>query len=684
MNQIIILIIIILILYLVYKKYLNEKNIEKENTKDDQKDDSNLVNSNKNTSSVNNVNQINTRVDCSLDIGEWSSCDTSTGTKTRTITKVVKEINGGSCNQSEDVKTETKNCSINCELETSEWSDCNKLTGIKTRTITKKIKEKNGGVCNQVEDMKIETENCKVDCVLETGEWSDCNKQTGIKTRTITKEIKEKNGGECNQSEDEKIENELCPVDCEYDENEDNYQILGDCNCSTNKQRVRKLVKFESKNGGKECEGNNELNIECNPEDCLIKIKYIKITSGQGFLDRKYISRIKLFNKSNEEIKDWHTYKSSDLNYIVKLIKSDNTEHIINCKNKQLIDNNNDFDIIVKNPQKENVENDLKFLCGSINSLFDSNEGNNPNWTLSFNQTTNYLDNYIMIKVKDDFDFNNLNYIQVHDIDNTNYSMGYSHKNAKISFITNEDKEINLGVLDNNTKLDNIKRKILVPDNILAQTSEESLNEFIEINSCESNKNIIFLELYFPPGTSSYSGITAIDKNNNVMNNWFYNKENTSTTDEYAGLYHTPIHNLNNLRKSIGRAESLSAHYAPSFVNLTIENKIRIKIKDPIEFTKNVKNIRLYTKKNLNNKVNVALHSSGIIFKIELCDNTIHNIGEIEIKDTNINTYNHNFTEEIYNQNLLRRIYYNTPNIQTFLQEENIIETFNNINYFYI
>jgi hypothetical protein len=113
-------------------------------------------------------------------VNDYNSIDASfnniTQSRTRTYIKTKNQLNGGLCNQEEDIYTKdtrTISCPRNCSWNISPWSqciaNCNGINptsqGIKTRNVTKISYAINGGICNTPSN----SEPCiKTNCVVKS------------------------------------------------------------------------------------------------------------------------------------------------------------------------------------------------------------------------------------------------------------------------------------------------------------------------------------------------------------------------------------------------------------------------------------------------------------------------------------------------------------------------------------
>jgi hypothetical protein len=128
---------------------------------------------------------------------DYNAPDTSfniTQSRTRTYIKTKNQLNGGLCNQEEDIYTKdtrTILCPRDCSGNWSDWSDCN-ANNISTRTyriINPAIN--NGLACPS---QLLESDNCNVDCSGNWSDWSACNADN-ISTRTYRIINSAKNNG---------------------------------------------------------------------------------------------------------------------------------------------------------------------------------------------------------------------------------------------------------------------------------------------------------------------------------------------------------------------------------------------------------------------------------------------------------------------------------------------------------
>ena len=95
------------------------------------------------------TSEIEVVIDCSWNIqnpwNDWSDCSANTGTKTRTINRIIARLNGGrTCPGPETISCDV-DCSWNIQNPWNDWSDCSANTGTRTRTINRTIAPLNGG-----------------------------------------------------------------------------------------------------------------------------------------------------------------------------------------------------------------------------------------------------------------------------------------------------------------------------------------------------------------------------------------------------------------------------------------------------------------------------------------------------------------------------------------------------------
>lgn len=229
------------------------------------------------------------------DWGLWDLCDVTCGigtTKRSRSVKVAASYGGLECGTLLENKTcDNGECPVDCELsDWGEWSPCDRSCktesepGIRKRfrTIVEAGNEL-GKACpmnktSHVQTSTCDLEMCPVDCQLYdwTG-WSDCSVTCGpgISERNREVQVPAAFGGrECgavggNLTYEKKYCSvETCPVDCEWYDWQDWRGCSTSCGPGTG-IRMR-VVETPMLHGGKDCEGGNSQERECNLKFCPI------------------------------------------------------------------------------------------------------------------------------------------------------------------------------------------------------------------------------------------------------------------------------------------------------------------------------------------------------------------------------------------------------------------------------
>ncbi len=144
---------------------------------------------------------------------DWSSCSASCGggTKNRTRTYTPAQNGGTELSEAERIKLiETQNCNTHSCPENGyltawgEWSDCNKTCGTGTKTRTRSyIAARNGGTDLSISERSnlTETLNCNTHACAANGyyspwsNWSYCTKECGGGTQTRSRTYTPATGG---------------------------------------------------------------------------------------------------------------------------------------------------------------------------------------------------------------------------------------------------------------------------------------------------------------------------------------------------------------------------------------------------------------------------------------------------------------------------------------------------------
>ena len=138
-----------------------------------------------------------------------------------------------------------------CEYSWNEWSACDSTTGTQTRSATITRSPKEGGTpCPDPE-----TRNCKVDCVFKWGDWSTCNAQTGKQSRSATITTNSHDGYDgtgtpCTLTNEERD----CQIDCEFTWG----PLTGNCANLNDIQTRSPIINAQPVNGGKACPTRQE------------------------------------------------------------------------------------------------------------------------------------------------------------------------------------------------------------------------------------------------------------------------------------------------------------------------------------------------------------------------------------------------------------------------------------------
>jgi hypothetical protein len=213
---------------------------------------------------VNNYQESKTcPIDCQYSWGGLSSCTASCGGGTQYKDPIISKQpqNGGqACPGRQTQQCNTQSCAIDCIGSWGDWSSCPSSNGKKTRTFKITTPAIGGGKQCSNRDGDIQTDYCPIDCV---GNWNiinDCDQNTGFKTIRYNITTPVAYGGRECPYYNGLTDQQQCPVDCKF-----YMSPLSDCttSCFPGTQYSEPVITAQPRNGGKPCTGKRQIHV-CN------------------------------------------------------------------------------------------------------------------------------------------------------------------------------------------------------------------------------------------------------------------------------------------------------------------------------------------------------------------------------------------------------------------------------------
>ncbi len=159
--------------------------------------------------------------------GSRGSCNSSTWIQSRSLSRTCTNpspVWGGAYCSGSSSTTQTRNCAVNgwwSSWNTWSWGSCNSSTGTQSRTDTRSCTNpspKNGGASCSGSSTRLVSQNCRVNwgwTAWSYTSWGSCNPSTGIKNRTGTRSCTNpspKNGGVSCSGSSSYTDTTTCPV----------------------------------------------------------------------------------------------------------------------------------------------------------------------------------------------------------------------------------------------------------------------------------------------------------------------------------------------------------------------------------------------------------------------------------------------------------------------------------------
>jgi len=220
-------------------------------------------------------------VDCVWNDWELGECSVTCAGGTRIDTRTIfsEAMHGGFCDPEGDLRVKecnTEACPpIHCEWDDWVVGECSALCGTGTRINlrTKLVEEVNGGTCTgHPEEMEeCKDKECPVHCEWEEWQIEECSLECGggTLTKTRVEKVSAEHGGDSCEgvtSIEESCNEQECPVDCIWSE-----WTIGECSQTCGEGvRGNTRVMFGEKFGGKPCEGDSSATESCLIEECPV------------------------------------------------------------------------------------------------------------------------------------------------------------------------------------------------------------------------------------------------------------------------------------------------------------------------------------------------------------------------------------------------------------------------------
>ncbi|XP_065190216.1 A disintegrin and metalloproteinase with thrombospondin motifs adt-1-like isoform X2 [Sycon ciliatum] len=231
----------------------------------------------------------------------WSSCSATCGTggqetRTRTCSNPAASNGGKECEgddeQQQDCQQTPPACPVDGVWSTwSSWSSCSATCGTdgqetRTRTCSNPAASDGGKECEgddeQQQDCQQTPPACAVDGVWSSwSSWSSCSATCGTdgqetRTRTCSNPAASDGGKECEGDDEQQQDCQQTPPACAVDGAWSSWSSWSSCSatCGTGGQetRTRTCSNPAASNGGKECEGDDEQQQDCQqtPPACAV------------------------------------------------------------------------------------------------------------------------------------------------------------------------------------------------------------------------------------------------------------------------------------------------------------------------------------------------------------------------------------------------------------------------------
>jgi hypothetical protein len=222
-------------------------------------------------------------VPCAGHWSNWTTCDCTSFTQTRTYHVDTPASNGGStasCAGTDgEVETPTSctptGCPVNCTGDWGDWTGCSCQTNSQNRTYHVTTAVQNNGVDCDYTDLTLQDQpctpsNCPTPCEGTWSDWTPCDCTTSKSTRTFTvTKAETNNGAGCGHTDQEVAEVSCtptgCPVNCTG-----NWGSWTTCDCATNFRSHNFTLITAAQNGGVGCVAvDQQVGHEaCTPVNC--------------------------------------------------------------------------------------------------------------------------------------------------------------------------------------------------------------------------------------------------------------------------------------------------------------------------------------------------------------------------------------------------------------------------------